>query len=103
MNHPAWTALQQGLANMVSQNLPEWIIFGSALAIAFVCTWPELIPKSAQDWWSWFRNAFQTAVPAARARHEASSSVTTTTPTSSTKQEATASTAVDPTQPKAGA
>jgi hypothetical protein len=96
IDHPAWEALRIGVANAITNNLPEWIIFIGALAIAFVCTWPELIPRNAQDWWSWFRNAFQTAVPAARARHEASSSTITTTTDSSTKQEASASTALDP-------
>ena len=38
-----------------------------ALFVAFVCTWPAGIPRSAQEWWTWFRDAFQTAVPAARA------------------------------------
>ena len=99
VDHPAWEALRVGIASAITNNLPEWLIFGSALAIAFVCTWPELIPKSAQDWWSWFRNAFQTAVPAARARHEASSSVVTSTPNSSSKQEASTSTALDPPTP----
>jgi predicted NBD/HSP70 family sugar kinase len=99
IDHPAWEALRVGIANAITNNLPEWLIFIGALAIASVVTMPEMIPQSAQDLWTWFRNALQTAVPAARARHEASSSVVTTTPTASTKQEAQTSTAVDPTPP----
>jgi hypothetical protein len=99
IDHPVLAAIQ----DHVLKNFPEYAIFVTALSIAFVCTWPEFIPRSAQDWWTWFRNAFQTAVPAARARVEAHSTTTTATPTTSMKQEATASTAVDPTQPKAGA
>lgn len=99
VDHPAWEALRVGIANAITNNIPEWIIFIGALAIAAAVTMPELIPKSAQDWWTWMRNSVQTAVPAARARHEASSSVVTTTPTTSTKQEASASTALDPVGP----
>jgi len=99
IDHPAWEALRVGIANAITQNMPEWIIFFGALSIATVVTMPEMIPKSAQDLWSWIRNALQTAVPAARARHEASSSVVTSTPTASTKQEASTSTALDPPTP----
>lgn len=61
-NHPVLLALQEHLL----RNFPEYLIFLSALSIAAVVTMPELIPKSLQDWWTWFRNALQTAVPAAR-------------------------------------
>ena len=41
----------------------------SAIVIAAICCWPEKIPASAQDWWTWARSTFQTAVPAARTQH----------------------------------
>ena len=92
IDHPAWVALQEH----VTRNLPEYITFAAALGIAIVCTMPENPPSTLRDWWTWMRNSLQTAVPAARARHEASSSVVTSTPTASTKQEASTSTALDP-------
>ena len=60
--------LLEGLRQHVAKNLPEYLTFIGALAIAFVCTWPAMIPGTAQDWWTWCRDAFQTAVPAARPR-----------------------------------
>lgn len=41
----------------------------AALFVAGVCTMPALFPKTAQEWWTWVRDALQTAVPAARAAH----------------------------------
>ena len=80
--------LLEGLRQHVTKNLPEYLTFIGALAIAFVCTWPTLIPRSAQEWWTWCRDAFQTAVPAARARTEAHSQSSVTTHDSVTTQEA---------------
>jgi len=96
IDHPAWVALQQGLANAVTNNLPEWIIFGGAVAIASVCMMPKNRPKSIDDWWTWFRDTLQTAVPAARAQRE-HSLTETVTPTTSTKQEVITGT-TDPSQ-----
>jgi hypothetical protein len=36
------------------------------LCIAAICCWPVSIPKSAQEWWTWVRDTFQTVIPAAR-------------------------------------
>ena len=90
--HPGWEVLQQHIA----RNVPEYITFIGALAIAAVCTMPANPPISFRELWSWLRDTLQTAVPAARARHEASSQTTVTTPTTSVTKEATASTAIDP-------
>ena len=67
IDHPVWVALQQHLL----KNFPEYLTLGSALSIAWVCTWPEKIPASSQEWWAWFRDTFQTAIPAARAQRQA--------------------------------
>lgn len=92
----AWEIVQ----HHITSNLPEYLIFFSALLVAIVCTMPENPPASIREWWKWMRDSLQTAVPAARARNEAHSSSTVSTPTLTTTQEATESTAVDPTQPK---
>lgn len=97
----AWEIVQ----HHITSNLPEYLIFVSALAVASVCTMPKkcpLLPEDhpLQEIWTWMRDSLQTAVPAARARNEAHSSSTVSTPTLTTTQEATESTAVDPTQPK---
>jgi hypothetical protein len=63
--HPAWQALQ----TQITANLPEYLIFASALSIAIVCAMPEKIPSSFQELWTWLRNSLQTAVPAARLNH----------------------------------
>lgn len=36
------------------------------LALAVAKNIPELIPKSAQDWWTWMRSSVQTALPISR-------------------------------------
>ena len=41
--------------------------FGSGvLVIALITCWPEVIPKTAQDWWCWARETLQTIVPVKR-------------------------------------
>jgi hypothetical protein len=97
--HPAWGIIQQHL----TANAEAYLALASAIVIASVCTMPENPPATFRDLWAWLRNTLQTAVPAARARNEAHSSSSVSTPTTSSTQEATASTAVDPTQPKTGA
>jgi hypothetical protein len=62
IDHPVWVAIQQHLL----KNLEGYIIFISALGVAFVTTWPAIMPKTAQDVWTWIREIFQTAIPAAR-------------------------------------
>ncbi len=95
IDHPVWVALQQHLL----KNFPEYITLFSALCIAGVCMMPKNRPKTIDDWYTWFRDTVQTAVPAARAQRESTHTVSETiTPTTSTKQEATASTALDPPQ-----
>jgi hypothetical protein len=61
----------------IERNIPEYIAFIVAFGIAAVCTMPEKCPlivgpvdtpvkQAIQDLWAWFRNALQTAIPAAR-------------------------------------
>ena len=95
--HPLLLGLQQHFV----QHLAEYLSFIGVLSIAFVCTWPVMIPKTGQDWWTWFRDAFQTAIPASRARQESHSQSSTQTPNSLTTQEATATKTVDPQAPLA--
>ena len=55
--------------NILQHIIDHWgayAAFFTVLGVAFVTTWPPLVPRSFQDWWTWFRGAFQTAVPAAR-------------------------------------
>lgn len=57
------------------RNLPEYLTFITALAIATVVTMPRKAPLLREDHplqevWAWFRDALQTAVPAAR-NHQA--------------------------------
>ena len=33
------------------------------LIFAIIACWPEKIPACAQDWWTWARSSFQTAIP----------------------------------------
>lgn len=33
------------------------------LAVAFISSMPEEIPKSAQEWWTWLRNGLQSSTP----------------------------------------
>jgi len=99
IDHPAWVAVQEHL----TRNVPEYITLCSAIVIAGVCMMPKNRPKTIDDWWTWMRDTLQTAVPAARAQREVHTLNETTTPTTSTKEEVTASSAVDPTQPKQGA
>ena len=94
--HPVLEAWRQH----VIQHLAEYLTTVGLLFVAFVCTMPQKIPQAAQDWWTWCRDGLQTAVPAARARNEQHSAATVQTPAGTSTQEATASTAVDPTQPK---
>lgn len=98
IDHPGWVALQQHIA----RNIEGYGALASAIAIACVCMMPKNRPKSIDDWWTWFRDTLQTAVPAARAQRE-HSLTETVTPTTSTKQEVITSTA-DPTvvPPKEG-
>lgn len=58
-----------GLINDIRAHLEVVMGVGSgALFIAAVHTWPAVVPKSLQDWWSWIRDTFQTAIPAARGK-----------------------------------
>lgn len=64
--HPIW----EGVQAHVMRNLPEYLTFVGALAIASVVTMPKMIPTSIQDLWTWLRDALQTAVPAARHQNQ---------------------------------
>ena len=52
----------------IEHNWEIYMAMLSAFAIASICTMPELLPKSAQDLWTWLRSSLQLAVPAARQR-----------------------------------
>lgn len=56
----------EGIEAHLLRNLPEYLTFCGALAIAAACTIPAKIPSSMQELWTWFRDIVQTAVPAAR-------------------------------------
>lgn len=71
LDHPVWAAIQQHML----KNLPEYITLFTAISIATIVTMPEIIPKSFQDWWTWLRNALQTAIPAARAARNANTDI----------------------------
>ena len=45
IDHPAWEALRVGIANAITNNLPEWLIFGSALSYRLRLHITELIPE----------------------------------------------------------
>lgn len=52
--------------------ITHWQALGigsGVLGVAVVSTMPEKIPATAQDCWTWIREALQTSIPAAR-RHE---------------------------------
>lgn len=55
-----------GIQSHIMRNLPEYLTFVGAVAIASVVTMPRAIPRSIDDLWTWMRDALQTAVPAAR-------------------------------------
>ncbi len=88
LDHPVWEALRVHIVT----HLPEYISLVSLLVIAFICTMPEMFPKTWQDWWSWLRNGLQTATPAARAQSHASSQTVTQTPTTKTVETTASST-----------
>ena len=57
-----------GLIKQIALHLETVLEVGSgALVISIIHTWPARIPASLQDWWTWGRDASQTAIPAARA------------------------------------
>lgn len=71
------TGIHEILESHIERNIPEYLTFLAALAIAAVCTMPEKCPlilgpvnsplkEAIQDMWCWLRNALQTAIPAAR-------------------------------------
>jgi hypothetical protein len=94
------TGFWQAIGEHIVRNEEEYITLATALGIATIIKMPPQIPKTFQDWWTWIRDALQTATPAARASQEAHTSTTITTPTTSTAKEATVTTAADPTPPK---
>ena len=58
-----WTVILTHLA----KNWEAYGIFAAGIGTAAVTTWPVKFPGlSAQAWWSWARDAFQTALPARR-------------------------------------
>jgi hypothetical protein len=67
-----------------------------AFIIALICTMPIMFPKTGQEWYTWIREALQTAIPAARAHREQltqkEDSVKVDDSTVSTKESSTAKT-----------
>ena len=92
MDHPVWAAIQQHLL----RNTEAYLGAVTALFIAAACVLPKKRPRTLDDFYDFFRDTVQTAVPAARARHEESSSTVTKTPTTQSVKEASTSTALDP-------
>ena len=54
----------------LKHHLTEAGFGGGALIVAIISTIPKIRPQSVDDWWDWFRSAFQTAIPAARSHAE---------------------------------
>lgn len=56
--------------HVVIRHLEHHVAFysasASALFVAGVCTMPSALPRTLQEWWTWIREALQTAIPAAR-------------------------------------
>jgi hypothetical protein len=56
-------ALWNAIAAQVATHLPEVEAVVAALLIAGIFAIPEKIPTSLQEWWTWFRDTLQGAVP----------------------------------------
>lgn len=47
----------------------HWVIYsttGTALGFATVSCMPAKFPRSIDEWWTWFRDSLQTAIPGRR-------------------------------------
>jgi hypothetical protein len=82
-----YATVREIVEHHLARNIPEYLTFAGALAIAAVCTMPEKCPviigpvdtpikQMIQDLWAWFRNAIQTAIPAARGNRPATGNPT---------------------------
>ncbi len=60
MDHPVWVAIQQHVVKHLGVYTENLLL----LVIAAISTSPEKIPATAQDFWSWIRDALRTATPA---------------------------------------
>jgi Sec-independent protein translocase protein TatA len=60
MDHPVWVAIQQHVVKHLGVYTENLLL----LVIAAISTSPEKIPATAQDFWSWIREALRTATPA---------------------------------------
>ena len=69
IDHPFYQALQEHLVKHAEAYTEGLIGTVGAISIAAVCTMPKVFPTNFQQWWMWFRETCQTAVPAAR-RHD---------------------------------
>ena len=56
-------ALWCNFASSIAQHAQAWGVGGGVVILAFVARWPATIPKTAQEWWTWIRATFQTALP----------------------------------------
>lgn len=75
MNNCFWTALAQIITDLVhhfEMHAEGYGVGIGAVVLSTAKNWPEMIPKSAQDWWTWMRNSVQTALPISRAPSGAS-------------------------------
>lgn len=55
--------LWQAILHNLAQHLTEASVGSGVLLIAIISHWPEQIPRTMQDWWTWARNSFQGALP----------------------------------------
>lgn len=62
------TAFWQGMA----QHMAAYGIGSGVLIVAIITTWPQVPPKTWMDWWTWIRDALQTAIPARPAHRQPS-------------------------------
>ena len=51
----------------IARNSGAYGSVGIAVGLSGVKNIPEMVPKTLQEWWTWMRNTFQTALPISRA------------------------------------
>jgi len=56
------------LFNAISANIAShWVVYsggGVILGSAIISCMPQKVPRTLDEWWSWFRSSLQTALPA---------------------------------------
>ncbi len=53
----------QAISSELARHAQAYGLGSGVLLLAVVARWPETIPHSAQEWWTWARDSFQTAMP----------------------------------------